>query len=386
MSRNRKITMGRPQMTFGFDPSHEQDLKEVLALIDSKIADNDQVMLDQVATHFSIEPEQWSGTDIRDLVFDLFKEDKLHFSIEGRKILPENFKAPSFEPAQSKSEFLKMREITSIVKIHLSEPAQWKYIEIIKPEVVKEPVLLKAHCLGNKLFKDVGRVRQNSLCKNLRRHLRIWKSGLEGFREVGKTGNYPGKNEIQEGLDLLNKLLSVHDPCKFIETFLNNEDRLCDAASYWAIFENFYKNQLHVWNTLLAALEDFNPNRTVLEEDPDVKKALATLCQIVKDPEPYSLIKEISDLISIVKAANDPVVEKQTASAKALAVEKIEKKIEKVVNVLDEKKASGDVRNKALFPLQTIQNKINAASNIQSIADFLDEAIDQFDNAMDRLG
>ena len=94
---------------------------------------------------------------------------------------------------------------------------------------------------------------------------------------------------------------------------------------------------------------------------------------------------EISSLISIVKAANDPVVEEQIASAKVLAIEKIEKKIDEVVKVLDAKKTNNDIRNKALFPLQTSKKRINMASSLQSIADSLNDAINQFDNAMDML-
>ena len=97
------------------------------------------------------------------------------------------------------------------------------------------------------------------------------------------------------------------------------------------------------------------------------------------------MIMEISSLISIVKAANDPVVEEQIASAKVLAIEKIEKKIDEVVKVLDAKKTNNDIRNKALFPLQTSKKRINMASSLQSIADSLNDAINQFDNAMDML-
>ncbi len=389
MNMNKNIDMGFSQRTFDFDQSHEQNLKKVLTFIDSRIADNDQLMLDQVVNHFSmqsaIQSDKWLKTDIWDLLSELFKDDKIHFVIDGKKILSENIKTLLSEPAQSKVKLLRARESLYIVKTHFSNPAQWKYIEIIKPEVVEESVLLRAKHLGKKLFKDVGLASQNSLCRNLRRHLRMWKSDLEEFRRVAGTGTYPGTNEIQNGLDLSNKLLNVHEPCKFIETFLNNEDRLCDASSCFATLKNFYKNQIHVWNMLIKAVENFEPNLMLLEKEPDVKKALETLCKILKEPKPYSMIEEIRSLISIVKAANDPIVEEQIASAKALAIEKIEKKIDKVVKVLDGKKANSDIRNKALFPLQTSKKKIKMASSIQSIADYLNDTIDQFDNAMDML-
>ena len=382
---NKKINMGFSQQTFDFDRSREQNLKKVLTFIDSTIAGNDQVMLDQVVNHFSMQSDKWSKTLTQNLVNDLFKDDKIHFIIDGRKFLPEDIKTLLSEPVRSQSRFKQIRETYSIIKTHFSEPDKWKNVEIIKPEVVEESVLLRAQHLGKKLFKYVVPMNQNRLCRNLRRHLRIWKSDLEEFQKVAGTGDYPGTNKIQKGLDLLDKLLSVHDPCKFIETFLNNEDRLCDAYSHFAILENFYKNQIHRWNALVEAVEDFKPNRMILEKDPDVEKALETLCNILKNPKPYSMIKEIIPLISVVKAANDPIVKKQIISAKALAIERIDKKIYKLVKILDEKNANGDTRNKALLPLQTSKKKIDMALSFQSITDYLEYAIDQFDNIMERL-
>ncbi|GEM_PF-1770761 len=381
------------QQAFDFDQSHEQNLKKVLTFIDSRIADNDQLMLDQVVNHFSMQSamqsamqsDRLSKKHIWNLLSDLFKDDKIHFIIDGKKFLSENIKTLLSKPAQSKLKFLHAREILYVLKTHLSEPAQWKYIEIIKPEVVEESVFLRAKHLGKKLFKDVGLASQNSLCRNLRRHLRMWKSDLEEFLRVAGTGNYPGTNEIQNGLDLSNKLLNVYEPCKFIEAFLNNEARLCDTSYHFGILEDFYKNGIYIWDTLIMAVESFGPNRMLLEKEPDVKKALETLCKILKEPKPYSMVEKISRLISIVKTANDPVVEKQIASAKALAIEKIEKKINKVVNVLNGGKTNSDIRNKALFPLQTSKKKINMASSIQNINNYLNDAIDQFDNAMDML-
>ena len=371
MSVIKNINTGFSQKTFDFDHSREQDLKKLLAAIDLMIADKDQVLLDHVVSFFYLQSDRWSKMFILNLINDLFKDNKIHFIIDKKKILPENIKTLIFEPDQSKSEFMQAGEIISIVKTHFSESTQWKYIEIIKPEVVEESVLLSTQHLGEKLFKNAGPVGQNSLYQNIRRHLRMWKSDLEEFRKVAGTGNYPGINKIQKGLDLLNKLLNVPDPCKFIEIFLNNEDQLCDASSHFVILKHFYENQIHIWNALIKAVDVFKPNRMLIEKDPDAAKALETLHNILKKTKPYSMIKEIRSLISIVKIVNDPIVEEQIASAKALAVEKIEKKIDKIIKILEEKKTNNDTRNKMLFPLQTSKKKINMASSIQTIGDYL---------------
>lgn len=380
------INLGFTQQTFDFDQSHARDLKKVLTFIDCWIADNDHAMLDQVVSHLSKQPDKWSTTYILDLLITLFKDEKIHFFIDAKKIFPVNVKTNFSKADKSKLQFLQRREISSVIRTHLSDFVQWKYVEIIKPEKVKESDLLLAQHLGEKLFGTVGVTSQNSLCRYLRKHLRKWENDLEMFRKVSGKGQYPGTNEIQDGLALTRKLLDVHDPCEFIKTFINDEDRLCDATCHFIILENFYKNQIYAWDTLLKAVDDFKPNRTDLKKNYDVKKALDALYTILTDPKPYSMIEEIRVLISIVKPVNDLIVEKQIASAKALAFEKMEKKIDKIVKVLDEKNANSDMRNKALYPLQSIKKKIHAASSIQGIAGYLDEAITEFDDAMDRLG
>ncbi|MDY6789696.1 MAG: hypothetical protein SWH54_00325 [Thermodesulfobacteriota bacterium] len=383
---NKNINMGFSQQTFYFDQPPEQNLKkEVLAFIYSTIAGNDQVTLDQVANHFCMQSDRWTKSLIRNLVNDLFRDDQIQFIIAETKFSSEKIKNLLSEPGQSLAKFKQIRNNLSTLKTHLSESAQWKYIEIIKPEVVEKSVLIQAQHLGKKLFKQTVSMNQNKLCQNLRKHLRMWRSDLEEFKKVSETGNYPGTNEIQKGLDLLNKLLSVHDPCKFLETFLNNENRLCDAYSHFIILDNFYKHQIHSWNALVEAVEVFKPNRMLLEKDPDVGKALELLCKMLKDPKPYSMIKEISGLISVVKAANDPIVEKQITSEKALAVERLDKRIDKIAKLLDEKNVNDDIRNKALFPLQTSKRKIITAISIQSISDYLEHGLDQFDNTIEML-
>ena len=382
---NKNIKMEFSQQTFGFEQSNQQNLKqEVLAFIDAAIADKDKVTFDQVANHFCMQSDRWTKPLIRSVVKCLLKDDKIHFIIAGKKFLSENIKTSFFDSAGAQSK-LQIIDNCRIVNTHLSEPARWRSIEIIKPTVIEESVLLKAQHLGQKLFATDIPLCQNNLCRNLRVHLRMWQCDLATFQKIANAGDYPGVNKIRKCIDLLNELLNVHDPSKFIETFLTNKGKLFDAYSNFVVLNNFYKNHVHIWDELIQAVAVFEPNRMLLEKNPDVNKALEAIYKILKNPEPYSMIKEIKGLIATVKIANDPIIEEQIASAKALAIERIEKKIDKLVKVLDEKNANSDIRNKVLFPLQTGKKKINMASNFQSITDYLEDAIDQFDNAMEIL-
>ena len=255
MNAVKDMNLGFRQLCFDFDPSHEQDLKKILVHVDAMIAENDRVMIDQVVNHFSMQPDKWSDTYILELLNSLFQDDKIYFAIDGEKILPEDVKTRFSDADPSNRQFLQAREIFSVVRTHLSEPARWKHVEILKPETVEKPDLSRAQHLGNKLLGEIDVVSQNSLCRYLRRHLRVWKNDLEKFQKVGRKGKYPGINEIQNGLALTRELLNVHDPCKFIKTFIHKEGRLCDAGYHFAILENCNRSQFTVIGSRLKKLQ-----------------------------------------------------------------------------------------------------------------------------------
>ncbi|MEA3437210.1 MAG: hypothetical protein U9R43_12150 [Thermodesulfobacteriota bacterium] len=136
---------------------------------------------------------------------------------------------------------------------------------------------------------------------------------------------------------------------------------------------------------MLKAIEEFKPNLIHLEKYPEVKSALARLELIINNPSPYELIEDISDLISTVKAVNDGIVEKKTASFRAQAIEDIVKKIAQIISLLDRQNASPDLRNKSLLKLQKIKKLIKKSKNFQDISYYLNEAIHEFDISLDLI-
>ena len=97
------------------------------------------------------------------------------------------------------------------------------------------------------------------------------------------------------------------------------------------------------------------------------------------------MIEDISDLVSTVKAVNDGIVQKKTASFRAQATEDVAKKIAQILSLLDKQNASADLRNKSLLKLQKIKKLIEKSKNIQDISHYLDEAMHEFDIALDLI-
>lgn len=349
------------QLKFDFDQSGARNTKEVLAHIDALIAENGYITFKDVITKFSGKSYAWSEKRILQYIFDLFGDFKISFLFNGEKIRQDALKGL------------------------LNNASLWSNIEIIKPEVVDKTNLIKAGHLGEKLFGYAGSGEQNDLCLYLRRNLRSWKKDLNSFSQFANTGKYPGKNEIDNNLDLLLRLLSIHDPNEFILNLISRKRDLLTAYLNLKTLSGFYNHRIQTWDFMLKAIEEFKPNLIHLEKIPDVKNALARLEMIVNIPSPYELIEDISDLVSTVKAVNDVIVEKKTASFRTQATEDVLIKIAQILSLLDRQNANPDIRNKALLNLQKIKRLIEKSKNIHGISHYLDEAIHEFDIALDLI-
>jgi len=357
----KTITLRHKQLKFDFDQSDARNTKEILTHVDALIADNGHIILKDVITKFSGKPYAWPEKRNLQYIFDLFGDFKIRFLFNGEKIRPDD------------------------LKNLLNNASLWSNIEIIKPEIVDKTNLIKAGHLGEKLFGSAGPEEQNDLCLFLRRNLRSWKRDLNSFSQLANTGKYPGKNEIDNYLDLLLKLLSVHEPNEFILNLISQKRDLLTAYKNLKTLSDFYNHRIQTWDFMLKAIEEFKPNQTHLEKIPEVKNALARLELIINNPSPYELIEDISDLVSTVKVVNDDIVEKKTASFRAQATEDVLKKIAQILSLLNRQNASPDIRNKALLNLQKIKKLIEKSDNIRDISYYLDEAMHEFDIALDLI-
>jgi len=349
------------QLKFDFDQSDTRNTKEILTHIDALIADNGHIILKDVITTFTGKPYAWPGKKILQYIFDLFGDVKIRFLLNGKKIPQDD------------------------LKYLLNNSSLWSNIEIIKPEIVDKTNLIKAVHLGEKLFGYAGPEEQNDLCLFLRRNLRSWERDLNSFSQLANTGKYPGKNEINNCLDLLLRLLSVHDPNEFTLNLISRKHDLLAAYEHLKTLSDFYNHRAQTWDFMLKTIEEFKPNLAHLEKNPEVKSALARLELIINNPSPYELVEDISDLISTVKAVNDDIVEKKTASFRAQATEDIVKKIAQIISLLDRQNASPNIRNKALLNLQKIKKLIEKSRNIREISHLLDAAMHEFDIALDLI-
>src|SRR3984957_5262995 len=186
----------------------------------------------------------------------------------------------------------------------ITTPSKRRKIVIRKRETSDPKAIQNARSLGKDLFAEMGPDGEDGLASYLQTKLKTWQTALHGYKQLAETGNYPGGDEISQGLTLINPLLADKDSRKFIERFNTLKKDLLDLADHFNDLEHFYDHQKPTWEKLRKAHGTFQLNRLELERDAQAGPALKRMQEILSAPNPYGLVKEADALINTVNAVN----------------------------------------------------------------------------------
>ena len=349
--------LGQKGLKYELEEEEHEDVKEIATFIDLMTMKNRPIVLSELIQHFGSVPYGWPEWETALLVARMFAGGKIHLVKDGAKMRPRDAAGP------------------------MTKSGQWKGIKIIKQRIAKKAELQRAQDLGKELFGSIGPETQEKLCEFLKGKIRKWEDELEHFHPLAATGEYPGKKEIENGLVIIESLVAISDPYEFIVSFNEKKEELRDLADDLQDLSDFYKNQLSTWQNLKKALDTLKPNEAAILENESAAKALNRLKEIQNSEAPYGMLREVDGLIEKVIAVNNNILEKKRRDA----LNQMERYIDQVKAVLDEKKASADLRNKALTGLQQTKQKIEQETSIPNISYQLEKARDLTDEAIELI-
>ena len=183
-------------------------------------AANRQIVLhDMIEKRYSLRPYGWPEEDFLILVARLLVRGDISLMMDGALI-------PLDKVYEAVTTPNKRRKIT-VLKRHTSDPK----------------AIQEARALGKELFSEMGPDGEDALFAFLQGKLRGWQTNLNSFKPLADTGNYPGKDEVNEGLAFCRKLLALDDSNKFIEQFNGLEDDLLEYADQFQELDQFYEYQ-----------------------------------------------------------------------------------------------------------------------------------------------
>lgn len=265
---------------------------------------------------------------------------------------------------------------------HLSKSQKRANLRIRKIKQQSEANLKKAV----KLYKDLGfgstpnseKEIYNLAVANSNSKLQTWLDKLKEFKSMASTGNYPGVQEIEDGIELISGFTGLKSSYQFIDHFIASSNELLDFEEDFEPLENFYETQFKVWQELDNALRvKFTGNRTILERNPEAKQALEQLESIYANPRPYREIRNIKSLIEKISSINVELIQHE----RSFVIKKLEQRIEEVKDLINNAHAPADISNKALHPFQQAIKNITNIHAIPQIKNELVEADEWFTNA-----
>lgn len=349
------------QMNMDFDAKecNPQAMKEVAQYIHLRVERNEALYLRDIVARFNHRPYGWPDNEILLLVARLTLAGKISFTMKGVPVANKNA-YDAFTNSRKRGEL-------RIQRIRQHDDRQLK----------------KAINLAKSLFsKTATGLSEKELFELITKELKIWQEELKSFKAKAQTGQFPGKEHIEQGLVLTAGLLEQDNSYALIQRLVDDGNALQDFAESFEDLDEFYNTQFQTWQTLADALnKQFNVNKPALEKDNSARQVLQELESIYTHPAPYGKLRLIKPLIEKVQKVNEALITEKRVHAH----ERIDSRINNITYLLSEAHATDSLKNKALLPLQACKKRVDNSHSIAQINSDQQEAETHEDAAIDLI-
>ena len=236
-------------------------------------------------------PYGWKEIDIAAVVARLIQAQKVTIKHSGETIQPNDYRLV---------EYLRKKNEIGFTIVSKREKPSDKKIRMVR-DILKD-------------YFDVMDVPgdEDGLVVYITRSFSAEKSNLENMQIKNKSSMHPGTNEINEALAYVNKvLLAQTDNITLLDTICNLEDDLLDSKDAMRDVENFYKNQITLYDNALSLKHQvMQYEKDYLYDIPAVKDAVDKITDITKISNTfrYNRIPELNDCISIIQDERNKVI------------------------------------------------------------------------------
>ncbi len=354
----RSNDIGQQTLAMQMEESNPQAIEDLRTYVDLCTRSSRQIVLhDMIEKRYAVRPYGWPAEEVLLLLARLLVLGDVSLMMDGA-LLP-------VEKAYA--------ELTS--------PSKRRKIILLQRKTTDPKALQQARTLGKDVFSTMGPDGEDALYTFLRTRLEGWRTTLLGYKTLADTGQYPGQEELNDGLTLIKALLACEESYTFIERFNERKEELLDFSDNYHDLEHFYEHQKPTWEKLRTAHTIYTLNRSQLEQDAKAAPALRRMQDIITARSPYGLIQEVESLITTVEGANMALLSQhRTATCQKLddAMAALTKDIEA---------AQGDdiLRSICLGPLAKLRVQVEGEASIAHIVQAEQQALTLFDAAQGRI-
>jgi hypothetical protein len=296
-------------------------------------------------------------------LFWLAHDMKIHFRADGEKIAPN-------EARKILTESLRPR------------------LQLAPSRQVDGTVFCKAREIYRQLTLDGGSVAdldQFQFAHRLTRQIRDWKSTLEKYQKKARQPGFPGRDDVETGLELIRTVTADLDAHYLIQAFVQYADKLDRLTRTISTLSDFFGSQSQRWRRMVEFDQAAESTLTGSIEAPRIAEDYARLRSILSSPRPYDSVEEAWRLYQSVKIYYERIVARQTRQCRKDALAEVDTLIRDMKSQLDLHDAKDDVRNQALYVLRTMAKSIQMANGIKEIHRCAEAAQEAFDVWLDAL-
>ena len=315
------------------------------------------ILYDLIHSRYANRPYGWPNQEVILLLARLYVVGEIRFVMDSVPIQPEQLYAA------------------------LTMPSKWRKVLVLQRAVTRPEDIQKARQLGKQVFSEMGPDGEDALYTFLRDKAESWTRQLLGYKSLADTGNYPGHEEIDDGLALLRGLLAADESNKFIGRFNERRSELLELSDDFHDLEHFYEHQRPTWVKLRNALNKFQLNQMELGRNDQAQAGLRRMREILSAPSPYGLIHETEGLIQSVHEVNEALV----TESRERALVKINSEAAAVAGDIARVKGNAVLRPTCLEPLDRLEEMVGSQDSLAHIAQAETVAVQLRDEAMTRI-
>jgi hypothetical protein len=180
----------------------------------------------------------------------------------------------------------------------LLKSSQYDLIQIQRTEVLDNTIILAAEKLAKEMFNDYPPSGMQELSAHIKENLRTWQINLSQYLKVveHEPSAYPAVADIQSLLKTIKTVLLLSQDDEFLKDVVAKADTWKENAKSYRQIDGFYAAQITSWRSARALHTQLTPNVQFLSSEPEFVTDFQTLSDILGNPSPYAVVKDLAPI------------------------------------------------------------------------------------------
>ena len=343
----KKLNSEHQQLNFDEEQANNLAIEEVITYIERQNERNLKVTMKKLENKFGSKPYGWKELDIAAVVIDLLKAQEINLLYNSENV-------------DSK---------TNKIVNYLTKSRHKEKLIIRKRRKVEQRLINKARNLTREVFYESNLPSdEDGLMKAIQNRLINEKNAIRDLLMNYKSNlnneyqQYPGKESLESGKELLKELIDIKDAFEFYNTLADKEEELLDYEDQVVRIKNFFDNQQEHYDKAKKTLKIYEQDKEYINNQ-ELISAAEELQEILTMKEPYSRIHDIPNLRDKFQAGLADLLEQE---AKPIA-EKVISYRQTVFAELEEYDLEDEFSEKVKNEFESLLSELEHANDFTEI-------------------